>query len=152
MTRLSVSSRMPVAVSALAAFHLNAANLTAVSPRFPPFRVVSAVAPSRPGDLQRFRVGAGTLSFGWVARVMRVVPDSLLEDTQESGPFIRWRHQHRFAPDGRGGSILTDGVSFRLAPTVAGEFLEFLFVRPALLGLFALRHRNIRMRLSRNTT
>ncbi len=148
MTLVVFSSRMPATAEALFEFHMDTANLERISPPFPPFRVLSPSKPAEPGDLQRFRIGAGPLARTWEARVTAVLPGRLLEDTQESGPFLRWRHQHRFRARGEAESVLTDVVAFRLLPTPAGEFLEYLFVRPAMIAMFAWRHRKTRQLLA----
>ncbi|MET9535338.1 SRPBCC family protein [Streptomyces sp. NPDC006649] len=33
-------------------------------------------------------------------------------DEQEAGPFQQWRHAHHFAPDGAGGTVMTDVIDF----------------------------------------
>lgn len=143
MTTVRHSSLMPVTAEALFAFHMDPANLAAISPAFPPVRVEAPDRPPVPGDLQTFVLGWNRCSSRCVARVERVIPGRLLEDTQESGPFIRWRHQHRVA-EVPGGARLTDVVSFRLFPSLAGEFFEFWTVRPLLKAMFWYRHRKTR--------
>lgn len=140
MTLVVKSSWFDVSVEDLFAFHMDATNLARISPPWPPFAVISSSIPPEVGDVQVFRVGPWPLAQTWQARITRIVPGRLLEDTQESGPFLRWRHQHRTVAEGR-GSRLTDVVSFRLVPTPLGAFLEFYTARPLLLAMFAWRHR-----------
>ena len=139
MTKVVWRSHVNATPESLFEFHMNSDNLAAISPPWPPFRVVSEPKRAEPGDVQVFRLGAGPFATTWEARITRVVPGRLLEDVQDSGPFQSWRHQHQFLPEGD-GAILADVVAFRLLPTVFGEFLEYLFVRPAILGMFAFRH------------
>lgn len=87
----------------------------------------------------------------WTARITRIVPGRLIEDVQEEGPFQSWTHQHRISASGA-GSRLTDVVRFRFVPGVAGEFVDWLLVRPLLLAMFALRHRATRKRLAERPT
>lgn len=143
MTHLRYRTFFPgISANDLFAFHSRVENLAKISPPFPPFVVVSAPDSAQEGDLQVFRLGwrAPLPGVTWRARITRLVPGRLLEDVQEAGPFRSWRHQHRFhaAP---GGAVLEDAIAFRLLPTVAGEFLEWLLVRPAILGMFWWRHR-----------
>ncbi len=147
MTTAVWKTRVSATPEELFEFHMDAGNLAAISPPWPPFALISEPDRAEVGDVQVFRLGAGPLATIWEARITRVVPGRLLEDRQESGPFRSWRHQHQFLPDGD-GAILKDVVSFRLLPTVAGEFLEYLFVRPALLAMFAWRHRRTRALLT----
>jgi ligand-binding SRPBCC domain-containing protein len=76
----------------------------------------------------------------WEAEVTRVEAPRLVEDVLRKGLFRKWRHQHRFEAHDD-GARLTDAVQFRLLPTVAGEFVEYWTVRPALLLMFRMRHR-----------
>lgn len=143
MTLVIKSSRFAVSPEELFAFHMDPANLARISPPWPPLVMVTPAKQTEAGDVQVFRVGPGPFARTWQARITRLEPGRLLEDTQESGPFRRWRHQHRVEREGK-GSRLTDVVAFRLFPTPAGAFLEFWLVRPALLAMFAWRHRRTR--------
>jgi ligand-binding SRPBCC domain-containing protein len=144
MTTVRFRSELPVPPERLFEFHADVRNLSRISPPFPPFRLVEGgTAPAREGDLQVFRLGWGPLGVTWEAQISRVVPGRLIEDTQLRGPFRRWRHQHRFRP-AEHGAVLEDAVAFRLLPTPAGEFAEWLLVRPALLAMFWWRHRRTR--------
>lgn len=150
MTLVVKSSWFDVSVEELFSFHLDAGNLARISPPWPSFVMVSKSKPTEPGDVQVFRVGPWPFARTWQARITRVTPGLLLEDTQESGPFLSWRHQHRFVTEGT-GTRLTDVVSFRLLPTSAGAFLEYYLVKPVLTAMFAWRHRRTR-RLLRTIT
>ena len=139
MTKVVYRSRLETTPEELFEFHMDAKKLAAISPPWPPFRVISETKRAEPGDLQVFRLGTGPVATTWEARVTRVVRGRLLEDIQESGPFRSWRHQHQFLADGD-HAILADVVEFRLLPTVVGEFLEYCFVRPPMWAMFAYRH------------
>lgn len=143
MTLVVYTSYAAAPPEALFELHMEAANLPLISPGFPPVKLLSAPKRAQPGDLQVIRFGFERLGLTWHARVTRVVAGKLLEDIQELGPFLKWRHQHRVS-EAPGGSQLTDAVSFRLLPTAAGEFVEYFLVRPLLLGMFAVRHRKTR--------
>jgi ligand-binding SRPBCC domain-containing protein len=148
MTTLRFRSQLPVPAERLFEFHADVANLGRISPPFPPFRLVAGGgAPTREGDVQVFRLGWKRVGVTWEARITRVVEGRLIEDAQVRGPFRRWRHQHRFIP-AADGAVLEDAVAFRLLPTPVGELVEWLLVRPALLGMFWWRHRKTRALLT----
>lgn len=151
MTLVVKSSRFDASADELFAFHMNAENLARISPPWPPFGMVSSTKATELGDVQVFRVGPWPVAQTWQARITRLVPGRLIEDTQESGPFLRWRHQHRIVQEGD-GSRLTDVVAFRLMPTPVGALLEFYLVRPAILAMFAWRHRRTRQLLDPRAT
>lgn len=133
-------------------FHANVANLPVITPPFPPFRLVSEPKHAEEGDAQEFRVGWDRLGSTWTARISRVVPGRLMEDTLVTGPFAKWRHQHRFVDTAPGHARLTDAISFRLLPTRAGEFVEFFTVRPMIIGMFRYRHWKTRRILENNNS
>ncbi|MGE3075892.1 MAG: SRPBCC family protein [Dehalococcoidia bacterium] len=134
---------MPATPEELFEFHMDANNLIAISPRVAPMRILSEIKRAEVGDSQVMRVGMPPFETEWHARITRIVPGGLMEDIQERGPFRKWRHQHRVSAEGE-GARLTDVVSFRMLPTPVGEFLEYWFVRPVLVGMFAYRHRKTR--------
>lgn len=150
MTLAVYSSHMPVPVEDLFQFHMDATNLRAIQPPFPPFELMSEPKPAEVGDLQVMRIGWKTVGVSWHARITHVVPGRLLEDVQEVGPFRKWRHQHRCTPDGT-GSRLTDAVSFSFVPTPVGGFIDYWAVRPVLLAMFAFRHRRTRKLLAHSS-
>ncbi len=133
-------------------FHANVANLPVITPPFPPFQLLSEARNASEGDEQRFRLGWEKLGSTWTARLTRVEPGSLMEDTLVTGPFSRWRHQHRFTDTGPGRARLTDVISFRLLPTPVGEFVEYLTVRPLLLAMFRYRHGKTRRLLEHHSS
>lgn len=139
MTLVVHRSTFNVTAEELYAFHQDVRNLAAISPPLPRFELLSQPGDTAVGDLQVFRLSIGPFGVRWTAKVTRLVPGRLLEDTQESGPFLRWRHQHRVAPDGN-GSRLTDVVAFRAIPTPLGEFVEYFAVRPGIKAMFMWRH------------
>ncbi|MDX2179518.1 MAG: SRPBCC family protein [Bryobacteraceae bacterium] len=75
-----------------------------------------------------------TLLGPWHAMHTAYVRDRLFVDEIVSGPFNRWRHEHRFEPLGN-RTRLTDSMTFehKFAPEWA--------VKPGLAMLFAYRHR-----------
>jgi len=147
MTLVVYSSRFDVPAAKLYSFHLDASNLGAISPPLPRFELQTEPKQSELGDEQRFRLSIGPLGTKWNARITQLRPVSLIEDTQQAGPFLRWRHQHRISADGF-ASRLTDVVSFRLLPTRGGEILEYFLVRPGIVAMFAWRHWKTRSALA----
>ncbi len=149
MTLVVHRSTLPYLAEELFELHMDAGNLPAISPPFPPVRLLSAPKRAEPGDLQVIRFGWGRLGANWEARILRVVAGRLLEDVQERGPFREWRHQHRVVAV-EGGAELTDAVSFRLLPGPVGEFIEFYVVRPFIKAMFVVRHRRTARLLANN--
>ncbi|MEU9828488.1 SRPBCC family protein [Micromonospora chersina] len=63
-------------------------------------------------------------------------------DEQVSGPFGRWRHEHRFAPDpaGSSGTVMRDVIDFTAPMGPVGGLVAGLILRPYLRRLIARRN------------
>ncbi len=146
MTIVRHSSYFDCSPEALFEFHRDVNNLGRMAMPGQKFELLSEPKTTEQGDIQRLAFGSGPLRMNWVAEFRRVEPPKVLEDWQISGPFRKWRHQHKVTPEGD-GARLTDTVSFRLLPTVVGEFVEYWTVRPALQLMFLWRHRKTRVLL-----
>lgn len=149
MTLIRHSSHFDCSPETLFAFHLDARNLGRLSMPGQRFRLLSEEKTTEVGDLQVLELGSGPVTMEWLAEILRCEPPHVLEDIQVRGPFRKWRHQHRVTAEAD-GARLTDTVSFRFFPTVAGEFLEFWTVRPLMKGMFLWRHRKTRELLRRD--
>ena len=146
MTTIVHESHFDVSPQALFEFHLDAANLAAISPPLPRFTMQSEPKETAPDDLQEFRLSVGPLGADWKARITKLQPQPgpisaarFLEDVQESGPFAEWRHQHQVFADGE-AAILKDVVCLRLFPTPLGPLLDKLLVAPGVKLMFVYRH------------
>lgn len=79
----------------------------------------------------------------WRVRHADFVENELFVDEQVSGPFKRWRHEHRFT-DGPGGStVVTDHVEWEVPVNVPGG-IDRALVEMQLDGLFTFRERQLR--------
>jgi len=80
----------------------------------------------------------GPLPRRWVARHTEYVEGRLFRDVQESGPFRKWDHIHRFEDAPGGGSILSDRIDYALPLGTAA--LLGGWARRKLERMFAFRH------------
>lgn len=127
-------------VEALFAFHERPDAFEKLTPPGQPVAVISHTGGIETGARMVLRLGFGFLSIKWVAVHTRYEKNRLFEDTQESGPFRSWRHEHRFAAEGS-GARLTDHIEFELAGGWMAERLFGGLVRAQLEKMFAYRHR-----------
>ncbi|GIH79626.1 SRPBCC family protein [Planobispora longispora] len=65
-------------------------------------------------------------------------------DEQLSGPFKRWHHAHRFRPDGRGGTVMSDVVDFAAPLGPLGKIAETLVLRRYMAELIRVRNRHVK--------
>ncbi|GAA1071518.1 SRPBCC family protein [Nocardiopsis composta] len=85
--------------------------------------------PLEAGDTVAFEARHFGLRLRLTARVTAAEPPRWFADEQVAGPFRRWRHVHRFAPDGAGGTVMTDEVDFAAPLGPLGRIAEAVFLR-----------------------
>ncbi|MEM9586079.1 MAG: TIGR01777 family oxidoreductase [Planctomycetota bacterium] len=77
----------------------------------------------------------------WVAEHTRYEPPTLFADTQRSGPFAQWDHEHRFESLQADVSRMTDQIEYRLPGGAVGRLLGGWKARQTIEAMFAYRHR-----------
>ncbi|TWU66968.1 TIGR01777 family oxidoreductase [Crateriforma conspicua] len=141
MTRYVAESRLPVSQEQAFAYHERPGCLQRLTP---PWESVSVEKSD--GTLQAgSRVVLKTSLFGvplrWVARHTVYDPPSEFADVQESGPFARWEHRHRFVADDQESSRLIDEVAYTVPAGSIGNALGGGVARGKIESMFAYRHR-----------
>lgn len=140
-------TELPVGVSRAFAYHQRPGCLERLIPPWESVTIADSDGSLEPGS----RVVLKTRLFGvpltWVAQHTRYEPPRLFADTQLSGPFARWDHEHRFDPigddagDAAAACQLTDRIEFRLPGGSLGKRLGAGKARRTIESMFAYRHR-----------
>ena len=133
-------TRIAAPPAAVFAFHDSPGALRRLTPPWERAEVVTGGDSIRAGSRVVLQVRLGPFPLRWVAVHTEYQPPHLFADVQESGPFARWHHRHRFLDDGRGGTLLRDEVDFDLPLGRLGRVLPGRFVRRRLDKMFAYRH------------
>jgi len=111
----------------------------------PPWQSVTATPPSdglKDGSQVRLTLRMLGIPLRWLAVHERYNPPGLFVDTQASGPFAFWRHEHHFLEGPTAGtSILEDQIGYRLPLAFASHPLAGQWVDRQLASMFAYRHR-----------
>lgn len=135
------------------AFHSRIDGLQALTPRWMGLRVESVAYPDDAASdvlVPGTEIHVAVRPFGvfpggrWVSRITDRERDqaAMFRDAMISGPFDRWIHTHRFA-DTAFGTVVRDEIDYALpGPTPDAA------ARPALVPLFAYRHRRTAALLS----
>jgi len=118
----------------------------------PPWESVRVL--ERSGGLEEgsrilLRVRRGPARFDWEVRHTRVEPDRGFTDEQVRGPFRRWRHAHRFLPDGEGRCRMEDEVEWEPPLGGLGRTFARPYVERELERLFRFRHERLANDLAR---
>jgi hypothetical protein len=81
----------------------------------------------------------GLIPARWVAEHTAYDPPRSFEDTQISGPFRSWRHQHIIVPHPQ-GALLRDHIEYEPPFGLVGRLSAPLLVEPKLHKMFDYRH------------
>lgn len=133
-------SRISAPPSAVFAFHESPGALERLTPPDQKVKLVEGGGSIRPGDRVVLEMKVGPFPLRWVALHTEYDPPHLFADRQESGPFARWYHRHRFLDDGLGGTILRDEVDFDPPLGLLGRYLLGPLVARKLRRMFDHRH------------
>jgi uncharacterized protein len=133
-------------VAELYAWHARPGAFERLAPPWQRVRVLEASGGIEDGARLVMRVGRWPIAVRWIAVHRDHELGRRFVDVQESGPFRRWIHEHRFEDDGAGRSVLVDRVDYE-APL--GR-LGASFARGAIERLFAYRHAVTRADLERH--
>ncbi|MGV9295723.1 SRPBCC family protein [Amycolatopsis sp. NPDC003676] len=71
-------------------------------------------------------------------------PPGRFVDEQVRGPFRRWRHEHRFEPDGNGGTLMRDTVDFAAPLGWLGRTAEAVALNRYLPKLIRIRNEQVK--------
>lgn len=125
-------------------FFADAGNLEAITPAWLGFEIVTPrPIEMRPGALIEYRLTLHRIRLGWLTRIEEWEPGVRFVDMQLAGPYRLWHHTHAFAPDGHGGTIMTDTVRYALPFWPLGEIAHRALVARDLAAIFDHRARRV---------
>lgn len=133
-------SRIAAPPETVFAFHEQPGAFESLVPPWERVEIISGGGGLLPGSRVVVRTRVGPVWLRWVAMHTEYQPPEGFTDRQESGPFTRWEHRHRFLPDGAGGTILRDEIEFEPRGGLVGRLLLGPLVRRKLDRLFEYRH------------
>jgi ligand-binding SRPBCC domain-containing protein len=133
-------SMLEATPEAVFAFHEDPDALERLTPPWEPVEVVESSGSIGPGSRVVLRMRVGPFPVHWLAVHTEYDPPHLFVDEQESGPFARWTHRHRFLATGNGRTRLRDEIEFEPPLGWIGRALLGGFLRRKLERTFAYRH------------
>lgn len=149
MPRPSFELRTEAIVSApvddVFAFFAAPSNLGVMTPPRMRFRIEDQPREMSEGAEIEYRIRIGPLDRSWRTRIERWQPGMGFADSQLSGPYRIWWHEHGFRPV-PGGTLMEDRVSYGVPLGLLGRVANRLFVAPELRRIFAYRRDVIRLR------
>ena len=143
---LSHKTRVEAPIEEVFRFLSKPQNLGVMTPRAMRFRILSELPHEfRPGLRIEYALHLGPVPLQWRTRIEEWKPPGLFADSQESGPYHCWWHEHHFQPDGN-RTLMEDRVYYAPPLGLAGTVANVLFVAPALRRIFWYRRHVLRLR------
>lgn len=130
---------------AVAQFHYNASVKT-LTP-FPIITQLHEFEPLADGSKADFTLWFGPLPINWKVVHSDVGPDGFT-DSQISGPFKSWRHEHRFLAIDQNSSKVHEYIEYEYKSGIKGLLSRLMFSPAALEMLFMMRKRITRRELA----
>lgn len=144
MRTLTMTTTLPGLPESRFLFFADARNLSRLTPPELGFRILTPPPIAmRTSALIDYRIGLWGLPMRWRSRIASWEPPHSFADEQLEGPYKRWFHTHTFAPDGDGGTIMTDSVEFAL-PLEPLSLVAYPLVDWQLRRIFTYRDRALR--------
>lgn len=128
------------------AFFAAAENLEAITPDLLRFRILTPEGGRgiREGTLLQYRLHLHRVPMRWTTLITAFEAPHRFVDTQLSGPFRLWHHEHRFtADDATGGTWMEDVVSYDVGRGPIGRLARRVLVARDLEAIFDFRAREI---------
>jgi len=130
---------LPGSLQEVFAFYEDPRNLARITPGRMGFRIVKMQPPTMgQGVVIDYRLTIFGLPARWRSLIEAWEPPRRFVDLQLSGPYILWRHEHRFEEQG-GGVLVRDRVDYRLPFGPLGAVAHGLAVRRELERIFDYR-------------
>lgn len=140
---LERATRLPFSADAVFAWHERPGAFERLTPPWERAEVVERSGGIEEGGRAVIRVGA-PVALRWVARHGEYEAGRQFVDEQVEGPFARWRHLHRFDPDGPSACVLTDRIDYLPPLGAVGAAGDPWLIRPRLERMLGYRHELLR--------
>ena len=143
---LTQKTKVDAPIEEIFRFFSEPQNLGVMTPTSMQFRMVGAMpAQMRRGVRIDYQVRLGPMPLDWRTYIEAWEPPRLFADSQESGPYSCWWHEHHFEADGD-RTRMEDRVYYCPPLGPFGVVANALFVAPALRNIFAYRTQAMRLR------
>jgi ligand-binding SRPBCC domain-containing protein len=134
---------VPRPVNEVFEFFSQAGNLEKLTPEWLHFHIRSIEpTPVRLGTLIKYSLRWRIFPIRWTTEIIEWNPPHGFVDVQLKGPYKLWRHEHRFAAEGKGTRI-TDEVQYTLPFGIFGAIAHQLRVRKDVETIFAYRYETV---------
>jgi ligand-binding SRPBCC domain-containing protein len=131
---------LPVKIEDAWKFFSSPENLKDITPAYMGFKILSGVPVKMyPGMIISYTIKPFPFyKVNWVTEITQVEEMEYFIDSQLSGPYAIWHHEHRFR-EVKGGVEMTDLLYYKLPFGFLGTLVNYLFIRKKVESVFAYR-------------
>jgi ligand-binding SRPBCC domain-containing protein len=135
---------VPVSLEEAWDFFSSPQNLKDITPEYMGFKILTEIPPKMyPGMIISYNLKPlPGFKVNWVTEITQVKENIYFVDSQLSGPYGIWHHEHHFKKVD-GGVEMTDLLYYKLPFGWLGGFLNFLMIRKKVEGIFTYRQKII---------
>lgn len=143
--RLSAKQIIPVSLEEAWDFFSSPKNLAVITPDDLDFKITSPVDSENayPGQIISYQIRPLLgIPMNWVTEITQVKAPDYFVDTQLSGPYKFWHHEHHFKEVDIGTEI-TDILYYALPFGIIGSIVHSLFIRKRVEQIFTYRKKKL---------
>ena len=143
--RLSAKQIIPVSLEEAWDFFSSPKNLAVITPDDLDFKITSPVDSENayPGQIISYQIRPLLgIPMNWVTEITQVKAPDYFVDTQLSGPYKFWHHEHHFKEVDTGTEI-TDILYYALPFGIIGSIVHSLFIRKRVEQIFTYRKKKL---------
>ena len=146
--RFSTEQYIPQDIDRVFDFFSKAENLESITPPWLKFRITSPLPVAmQPGTHISYRLTLYGIPIKWLTEITIWEPPFRFVDTQLSGPYSLWMHEHRFEKK-PGGTLMFDTVDYNFRGGIIRPLANRFFVSGRIAEIFSYRNKKIMELLS----
>lgn len=127
-------------------FHLDVANLKAISPKNIKVRLLNENFVPKEGAVLKLKTVKNFIPIIWEVEIDTLDAPNLLVDVAQKSPFKSWKHSHIFTQIDENTCELKDIVEYSLPFGILGSLFDFV-IQYELESMFVFRHQVTKERL-----
>ena len=140
---LKTIQKLPISISDSWSFFSSPKNLSKITPKHMNFSILTDFNKMYEGQLIKYRVSPFPFfRVGWTTKITFVEEPFRFVDTQKTGPFSIWEHEHKFEKSDN-GIIAYDIVKFKLPLGLLGRIFGSSLVKFQLKKIFEYREKEL---------
>jgi hypothetical protein len=139
---LTRSQWLPRSRQEIFEFFSHPANLQTLTPPWLDFQITESPDELQAGSLIRYKLRTHGIPLRWTTEITEWQPPYRFVDTQLSGPYKLWHHEHTFTEE-HGGTMIGDTVRYALPFGPLGNLVHWLMVRRDVNGIFDYREKKM---------